>query len=276
MVAGCLGAVAVLALLGSRLHIQVTPQSIANLFGVLIFGGAIACFCWIFLSGRWTRDERRNLVLILVLFLAAALYWSGNEQAGSTFNLFAQNQTRTDLFGWSFPASWLQSVNSLFVILLAPVFAALWLRLGKRNPPSTVKFALGLVFLALGFAVMTGAGFYAATGVKVSPMWLIVVYLLHTIGELCLSPVGLSAMSGLAPARILGLVMGIWFLATSMGNYVAGRVASFYVVSALPLLFGVMTVVSAIGAVVLWMLGPRFGGIGMRHHEIPATSEAPP
>jgi POT family proton-dependent oligopeptide transporter len=244
--------VALAALLLSGYRIQVTAESIANIFGVLIFGGAIGFFLWIFLAGRWTPDERRRLVVILVLFLAAALFWSGSEQAGSTLNLFAQNQTRTDLFGFTFPAAWLQSVNSLFVILLAPVFAAIWIRLGRRNPSSTVKFALGLVFLSLGFGVMMLAGYYAAQGIKVSPMWLIVTYLLHTIGELCLSPVGLSAMSGLAPARILGLTMGIWFLATSMGNYVAGRVAGFYQVSSLPVLFGGMTVVTALGGLVLW------------------------
>lgn len=229
--------------------VQVTPAGIADLFGVLIFVGAVGFFLWIFLGNQWTADERRRLVLIVVLFLAAGVFWSGSEQAGSTLNLFAQNQTRLSLGGWNFPASWLQSVNSLFVILLAPVFAWIWLRLGRRNPSSTAKFALGLGFLAVGFGVMLVAGSFAAAGAKVSPMWLVVTYLLHTVGELCLSPVGLSAMSGLAPARILGVTMGIWFLATSMGNYAAGRIAGFYRMETLPWLFGGMAVVTGVAAV---------------------------
>ncbi|HEX6645309.1 MAG TPA: oligopeptide:H+ symporter, partial [Gemmatimonadales bacterium] len=127
-----------------------------------------------------------------------------------------------------FPASWFQSANAAFIILLAPVFAWLWIRLGKREPSSPGKFTFGLLFLSLGFALLIPAARLAAGGGQVSPFWLLGTYLLHTIGELSLSPVGLSAMTKLAPARYAGLMLGVWFLASSVGNFIGGNVAGFY------------------------------------------------
>jgi POT family proton-dependent oligopeptide transporter len=129
--------------------------------------------------------------------------------------------------------SWLQSLNALFIIALAPVFAWLWVRLGSREPSSPAKFVLGLAAAGLGFVVLAVGAAQATGGAQVSPMWLVAVYVLHTIGELCLSPVGLSAMTKLAPARIGSLLMGVWFLSLSVGNYLGGRIASLY--EALPL-----------------------------------------
>jgi POT family proton-dependent oligopeptide transporter len=141
-------------------------------------------------------------------------------------NLFAERSTRTEMLGFDFPASWLQSVNSIFIILLAPVFAWLWIALGSREPSTPAKFSLGLIFVGLGFALLIGGAIQAEQGVEVSPLWLIGVYFLHTIGELCLSPVGLSAMTKLAPARVAGLMMGVWFLSIANGNYIGGRLAA--------------------------------------------------
>jgi POT family proton-dependent oligopeptide transporter len=190
-----------------------------------------------------------------VLFLAAALFWSVFEQAGSTLNLFADRNTATVMFGWNFPSSWFQSMNSLFLWFFAPVFAWVWLSLARRRrePSSPAKFALGLVLVGAGFAVLIWAAKMAEQGVMVSPLWLTATYLLHTWGELCLSPVGLSAMTKLAPMRIGGLMMGVWFLATSVGNFVGGRVSSFYESWPLPSLFGAVGLF-AIGAGVLLFL----------------------
>ncbi|NCZ70773.1 MAG: MFS transporter [Actinobacteria bacterium] len=121
-------------------------------------------------------------------------------------------------------SSWFQSVNSLFILALAPLFAWLWVRLRERQPSIPMKFVWGLVFLGLSFALLVPAAQLTAAG-KVSPWWLIAVYFLQTVGELCLSPVGLSAMTKLAPAKLTGLVMGIWFLGTALGNKLAGVVA---------------------------------------------------
>lgn len=214
--------------------------------GYLLLLVTLGFFVWLFAAKSWTAAERRQLVAIVVLFAGAAVFWSLFEQAGSTLNLFAQRSTRNALLGVSFPASWWQSLNSLYIILLVPAMAWLWVRLGPRDPSSPAKFACGLLFAALGFGVLALAAQFAAAGARVGPAWLALVYLLHTIGELCLSPVGLSAMTKLAPARIAGLVMGAWFLAASVGNYLGGAVASLYESFSLPALFTAVTLVALV------------------------------
>jgi POT family proton-dependent oligopeptide transporter len=230
-----------------------TAEGVANGVGVFLLVTTVLFFVWLFTVAKWTREERNRLVVVLVLFLAASVFWSVFEQAGSTLNLFADRDTRTEAFGYDFPPSWFQSLNSLFLILLAPVFAWIWIKLGKKDPTSPTKFTLGLVFVAAGFAILVFAAKQAEQGVLVSPLWLTATYLLHTIGELCLSPVGLSAMTRLAPARIAGLTMGVWFLATSVGNYLGGRVGGLYESFSLPGLFGAVAIF-ALGAGLLLAL----------------------
>ena len=235
------------------------PETISRNFKYVLVAVTVAFFGWLFLSRGWTREERKSLVVIAVLFAAAVVFWMAYEQAGSTLNLFADRSVDNSIFGHPFPASWYQSLPPLFIILFAPVFAALWVRLGKRNPSSTAKFAIALFLLGLGFAVMIGASMAALHGVRVSPMWLVVSYLLQTLGELCLSPVGLSAMSVLAPVRIAGLVMGVWFLALSVGNYLAGMASSLYETMPLPTLFTMVTVTALVTALVLALLAKPIG-----------------
>ena len=170
-------------------------------------------------------EEGKRIAAIGIFFIAAVLFWAIFEQAGTTLTLFADELTRTELLGLPFPSSWFQSVNALFVIALAPLFAWLWVALGRRQPSVALKFVLGLAFLGLSFALMVPAAQAIVAG-KVSPWWLIGVYFLQTLGEMCLSPVGLSAMSKLAPARLTGLVLGVWFLATSLGNKLSGTLAA--------------------------------------------------
>jgi POT family proton-dependent oligopeptide transporter len=234
--------------------VHITAQAVSNVLGVVLLLTTVAFFLWLFLAAKWTPEERKRLVVVLVLFVAAAIFWSVFEQAGSTLNLFAQRATRTEAFGVAFPPSWLQSVAPFTLVLFAPVFAWIWIRLGKHDPSSPAKFTLGLFFVALSFAILVIPAQDAEQGVRVSPLWLVATYLLHTIGELCLSPVGLSAMTRLAPARIAGLTMGVWFLALSMGNYLGGRVAGFYESFTLPGLFGVVALFAAAAAVVLALL----------------------
>jgi proton-dependent oligopeptide transporter, POT family len=173
------------------------------------------------------RDWAR-IGAIFILSFFALMFWAGFEQAGSSLNLFADRATRLTIFGFNYPSSWFQSVEPLFVILFAPVFAWLWIALGRREPSSPVKFTLGLIFLSLSFAlIVPAAHIFERAGQRVSPWWLIGLYFLQMVGELCLSPVGLSMVTKLSPARVVGLMMGIWFLATALGNYVAGWVAGF-------------------------------------------------
>jgi len=230
MTLGLLGVVGVPLLLGLLQTTGVTNfsvTSIADGFTVLM----AVCFVGIFvvLFGATEKgQERRNIAVILCLSLASAVFWSLFEQAGSTLNLFADEKTRNEVFGMAYPSSWFQSVNSIWLLALAPLFSLLWIKLGKNEPSVPAKFALGLLFVGLGFLILVPPAASADAGMKVSPMWLVVTYLLHTIGELCLSPVGLSAMTKLAPARLGGVIMGVFFLSISTGNYVGGRLAGFY------------------------------------------------
>jgi proton-dependent oligopeptide transporter, POT family len=234
--------------------LHITAQGVSNVLGVVLLLTTVAFFLWLFLAGRWTPEERKRLMVVLVLFVAAMIFWSVFEQAGSTLNLFAQRATRTEVFGVPFPASWLQSVAPFMLVVLSPVFAWIWIRMGKRDPSSPAKFTFGLVCVALSFAILVIPGAAAQQGIRVSPLWLVATYLLHTIGELCLSPVGLSAMTRLAPARIVGLTMGAWFLALSVGNYLGGRVAGLYESFSLPQLFGAVALFAAAAAVGLALL----------------------
>jgi POT family proton-dependent oligopeptide transporter len=226
LVALLVGGAALLMVAGNR---AIAAMATVNrTMAVILLGTSIVFFAWLLTAGSRNRDERKRHLVIFVLFLGAAVFWSAFEQAGSTLNLFAQNSTSRTLLGIRIEAGQLQSVNSLWIILLAPVFAWLWLKLGKYEPSTPGKFAYGLFFLALGFATLIPAAQLSAGGGRVSPLWLIVVYLFHTIGELCLSPVGLSAMTKLAPMRYAGLMLGVWFLAASVGNFIGGNVAGLY------------------------------------------------
>jgi POT family proton-dependent oligopeptide transporter len=253
---GLVAGAVVLAVVGLVLSglVDFDPEAISRNFKWVLIAVTVAFFTWLFLSRGWTREERKSLVVIAVLFAAATVFWMAYEQAGSTLNLFADRSTHNAVFGHDFPPSWYQSLPPLFIILFAPVFAALWLRLGRRNPSSPAKFAVALFLLGLGFAVMIGAASAAASGARVSPLWLVLSYLLQTLGELCLSPVGLSAMSVLAPVRIAGLVMGVWFLALAVGNYLAGMASSFYETMPLPRLFTIVTLTALATALGLALL----------------------
>ncbi|MEO8467241.1 MAG: peptide MFS transporter [Gammaproteobacteria bacterium] len=205
---------------------------------------------------RFSRREWRRIGIIVILIAGATLFWAGYEQAGSTLNLFAERYTRLTIFGFGFPSSWFQSVQPFFVIVLAPVFAWAWIKLGPREPSVLGKFAFGLFFMALAFLVLVPAGALAQSGeaIRVSPLWLVAAYLLSEFGELALSPVGLSAVTKLSPPRIVGLMMGCWFLGAAFGNKLAGWAAGF--IGSLPLdsLFGIMAGALMAGAIVMLIL----------------------
>jgi proton-dependent oligopeptide transporter, POT family len=246
-------------------YLPFTSEGLSDVFGVLLTMIVVVFFFWLLTAKGYSPAERRRFWAILVLFIASAAFWSAFEQAGSTLNLFADRNT--NLHQWDFPlwglfrASYFQSFNSIFLIALAPVLAWLWVRLGPREPSSTAKFSWGLIFVGLGFAVLIPV----ANSTSASPWWLTLTYLLHTIGELCLSPVGMSAMTKLTPARIGGLMMGAWFLSISVGDFIGGRLASVYETFPLPLLFGIVAAFSiAVGLVLVFLLKPMrrlMGGV---------------
>ncbi len=201
-------------------------------------------------------SEWKRILAVVIFFAFASLFWGAYEQAGSTLNLFADRYTRLELFGFEFPSSWFQSVQPIFVIILAPMFAWLWVKLGPREPSSPAKFALGLLFAGLAFLLLVPAGALAqsAEGVRISPWWLIGAYFITELGELCLSPVGLSVVTKISPVRFVGMMMGVWFLSNAAGNKLAGWAAGFFATMPLSELFGTVAAISLIAAAVLFAL----------------------
>jgi proton-dependent oligopeptide transporter, POT family len=207
--------------------IPVNAVSLAQAATYAIVGMAVLYFLYYFIAAGLDPEEKKRGVVLVVLFVGCALFWSGFEQAGSSMNLFAERYTDRVVGHFVIPTGWFQSVNSAYIFIFAPIFAWLWVALAKRNlnPSAPAKFALGVMLMGSGFLVMAAAASIVASGSKVLPYWLIMTYLLHTFGERCLSPVGLSYFTKLTPKRFVGQMMGMWFLATSLGNLVAGLLA---------------------------------------------------
>jgi POT family proton-dependent oligopeptide transporter len=206
--------------------IAVSLVGFAQATGVIVLILAAVYFLYIAFFACHDTVERQRIGVIFLLFLGAAMFWSGFEQAGSSMNLFAENYTNRVIGGWEVPTSWLQSVNPIFIITLAPLMGMLWVRLGARNPSIPVKFGVGLLLLGAGFFVMSWGAQFIEAG-KVSPMWLVTTYFFHTVGELCLSPIGLSSITKLAPERLVSQMMGTWFVGAALGNLIAGLVAGY-------------------------------------------------
>ena len=227
-------------LVGVGVIVLVVAMAMAGMFTInapavaarmrdIMLGIALLYFIYLFFLAGLTGDEKKRVAVIVVLFIFATIFWSAFEQAPTSLNLFARDFTDRTLFGWEVPTLWLQSVNSLFVIVFAPLFGMMWMAMGRRgqNPSSPAKFAFGLFFAGLGFWVMVMAANQVVESggvLKVSMMWLTVSYLLQTFGELALSPVGLSSMTKLAPRKFVGQMMGVWFMASALGNLIAGIV----------------------------------------------------
>ncbi len=202
--------------------------------------------------------ELRRLGAVAIFFVAAMVFWAAFEQAGLSIALFADRLTDNEVMGWTIPSSWYQSLNPLFVIIFAPVAAALWTRLGSRQPSTPMKFILGLLLLSSSFLLMVPAAYLTATG-RISPAWLVGLFLLQTLGELLLSPVGLSAMTRLAPARMVGLILGVWFLAAAFGNKLAGVLGAGFTSedpAALAGFFASLAAMAAVSAIALLALKP--------------------
>ncbi len=206
-----------------------------------------------------TGTDWKRIGAIFIFFLFTILFWAAYEQKGASLNLFAKDLVRTEVFGMRFPSSWLQSCTPAFVIMLAPVFSYLWVRLGTRQPSSPVKFTLGLVFIGLAYCLLVPAAWMTGQG-RISPLWLVGLYFLEVVGEMCLSPVGLSTVSKLAPVKLVGIMMGVWFLAASFGNKLAGYLSTFFVSNnptQLVKLYGGIAVGLLISAGILALLTPK-------------------
>jgi POT family proton-dependent oligopeptide transporter len=224
---------------------------------------SICYFASVLVFGGLTTREKKRVLVIFLLFLGAALFWSGFEQASSSLTIFAEDYTDRTFFGWEMPTSWTQSFNAFFIVALAPVFASLWLWMGTREPSIPVKFGIGLAVMGTGFLVLAWGATYVPEnptpesfgGLSIS--WLVIAYFLHTCGELCLSPVGLSSITKLAPPHLVGQMMGTWFMGASLGNIVAAQVGARIESYPLPLIFGIVAaIVIAAGSLFVLSSGP--------------------
>ena len=200
----------------------------SQLVGQLLGGfGAIFIGAWLLYAlFRCAPDERDRLIVVGILILFSLIFWALFEQAGSSLNILTDRGVNRVIFGWEVPASMFQSLNAGFIFTIAPLFAMLWIALAKRNmePSTPIKFSIGIILVGLGFLAVV-YGMRSSEGLQTGVFWIILIYLLHTLGELCLSPVGLSSVTKLSPQRIVGFMMGMWFFASAAGNYVAGLIA---------------------------------------------------
>lgn len=256
---GIIVLVTVLAIVGV-LHINAV--AVAENLTVVILALALLYFGYLFFFAGLDSDEKKRVAVIIVLFIFATIFWSAFEQAPTSLNLFARDFTDRHIFGWEMPTTWLQAAESIFVIVLSPLFGLLWLALGKRNrnPSSPAKFAFGLFAAGIAFWIMLIASNKVVAGgaaTRVSVWWLTISYLFQCFGELTLSPVGLSSMTKLAPRKFVGQMMGIWFMADALGNLVAGLVGGNVdpnKLNEMPLLFQRTALSLFIAAVVIALL----------------------
>jgi POT family proton-dependent oligopeptide transporter len=259
---GALALIVVAAALAAVGVFTIDPPAIANMMKNVILTVAVIGFLYLFFFAGLTATERKGILVILVLFVFSVVFWSAFEQAPTSLNLFARDFTDRTLFGWQMPASWFQSVESFFVIVFAPLLAVLWTRLGSRGKDlsSPTKFALGLALAGVGFLLMVAAANRVVSGgpaTRVSMFWLVGSYCFQGIGELALSPVGMSSMTKLAPRRFAGLTMGVWFTSLALGNLIAGIVGGNVdpeKVTQMPLLFQRTATSLFIAAAVLLVL----------------------
>ena len=200
----------------------------SQLVGQLLGGfGAIFIGAWLLYAlFKCAPEERDRLIVVGILILFSLIFWALFEQAGSSLNILTDRGVDRVIFGWEVPASMFQSLNAGFIFTIAPLFALLWIALAKRNmePSTPIKFSIGIVLVGLGFLVLV-YGMQSSEALQTGVIWIVLIYFLHTLGELCLSPVGLSSVTKLSPQRIVGFMMGMWFFASAAGNYVAGLIA---------------------------------------------------
>lgn len=213
-----------------------------------------------------TKDEKDRLNVIVIMMLFNIFFWAGFEQAGSSISLYTDRfiNRHVDLLDWTIPTSWFQSVNPLFIVLLGPLFSWLWTRLSKVNkePNSIIKMGLGMILLGVGFFLMIGAGLerggdVADESIKANLMWLVGTYLIHTMGELCLSPVGLSMVTKLSPLRLGSMMMGVWFLSSFVANFLSGYLVQFFSKMGAITIFGIIAAVVIILGLLVVVLSKK-------------------
>ncbi|MCF8363664.1 MAG: peptide MFS transporter [Prolixibacteraceae bacterium] len=239
-------------------------QSDVQIWSMRIVGfGALAYLLTSVIRGTETKDEWSRILVIVVLAIFNIFFWAGFEQAGTTFNVFARDNTLREFGNWVIPASWFQGINAIFIVGFAPLFSVLWMKLDKKglNPNTPMKFGWGLTLLSLGFVIMALGNTIADTGKLISPLWLVMVYMLHTFGELCLSPIGLSMVTKLSPPKLVSTMMGVWMGSMAAGNFFASQMKAISLNVAESMdkdisVFWMIAIQTAFAAAILMLLSP--------------------
>lgn len=234
-----------------------TFDSFVFLVGVLGILIPIAYFTVIYRSPKTTAIERSRLIAYIPLFIAAVMFWAIQEQGSTILASYADNRTQLEFAGITISPAWFQSLNPLFIITLAPVFAWMWMKLGKRQPSVPNKFALGILFAGLSFLVILIPGYFAGTDSLVNPLWLVLSYLIVVLGELCLSPVGLSATTKLAPAAFSAQTMSLWFLTSAAAQGINAQIVKFYSPETEMVYFGIIGGIAILLSILLFILAPK-------------------
>lgn len=224
IVLGGIAVLAVGALLFWLFGRDVSPQALNIGFGAILLAATVLSFARILYFSDLDLAERRRIYVVFILFVVSVVFWMAFEQAGGSLNLFADEKSQLEVGGFAIPSSWYQNVNPFGIIILSPVFAYVWLKWGRRAPSSPAKFAFSALVIGISFIVAAlGSQLFDSTHERISPLWLVSIYVMHTIAELCMSPIGLSMVTKLSPQRVVSQVMSIWFLANANANFLAGQ-----------------------------------------------------
>lgn len=260
-VIGLLIALSITVVLVASGILPFNPQMVAQYMTYIIAGVVLLYFAVMFISPKLDKTDKLRLLICFILIIGSTLFWSSFEQQPTSFNLFADRYTDLEVMGFNIPSIWFQSLNPLFILILAPIISIIWVKLGNKGlePSSMAKFALGMLLAAAGFGlmIMASKSILTSEGGLASPLWLVGSLLLLTLGELALSPVGLSSMTKLAPKGMQGQMMGLFFASIAMGNLVAaffGGYVSADKIESLPTLFTTMTIFLVVTAVILLLL----------------------
>lgn len=244
----------------------ILPEIVKTIITYGGFAAIILGLAYTITKGTNGADEWSRMAVIIVLAIFNIVFWAGFEQAGGTFSLFAKDNTDRMMFGWEMPATWFQNVNSFAILIFASIFSIMWIWLDKKgwNPRTPMKFALGFFLGAIAFFVMTQAQVIADTGIKISPWWLVSVYVLLTLGELMLSPIGLSMITKLAPPKLVSVVMGLWMASFAAGNFMAGMLEGIlkkFDYPLYPFIMWVMIIIGVITVLISPLLNKAMKGI---------------
>lgn len=237
-----------------------TFDSFIALVGILGIGLPIIYFTMMYRSPKTTEVERSRIIAYIPLFIASVMFWAIQEQGSTILANYADKRTQLDFMGLDISPAWFQSLNPLFIIFLAPVFAWMWVKLGDRQPSVPQKFSLGLLFAGLSFIVILLPAYLGGTDSLVSPLWLVLSYFIVVLGELCLSPVGLSATTKLAPAAFSAQTMSLWFLSNAAAQAINAQIVKFYTPETEMTYFGVIGAVAILLSIILFLLSPKIQG----------------